>query len=145
MGDQRRSFAGWLTKSRTGFAVVPGLETEGFPEVDLVGGLSNRQTQARLRRLADRLGQADSRMRHRPAARKPLRRPGGSILAAIAVVLSGIEGGMRARDIHAAVQALLGEPVPVSSVKDCLARNARGKRRRLDRVAWGRYRVRDIM
>jgi hypothetical protein len=46
---------------------------------------------------------------------------------------------MRAKDIHAAVEALLGEPVGWSSVKMALASNVSGSSRRFVRVARGRY------
>jgi hypothetical protein len=46
---------------------------------------------------------------------------------------------MRAKDIHAAVEALVGEPVPRSSVKGALADHASGFSRRFVRVARGRY------
>jgi hypothetical protein len=46
---------------------------------------------------------------------------------------------MRARDIHAAVEAALGEPVAASSIKTALIANATGPSRRLVRVAPGQY------
>lgn len=42
-------------------------------------------------------------------------------------------------DIHAAVEALVGEPVPRSSVKGALASDVAGSSGRLVRVARGRY------
>ena len=48
---------------------------------------------------------------------------------------------LRARDIHLAVEALLGEPVSSSSVKNCLASNAIGERHRFERVGRGWYRL----
>lgn len=61
------------------------------------------------------------------------------MLDAIVQVL--IERGepMRAKDIHAAVEALVGEPVPPPSVKGALAKNAAGSSARFVRVARGRY------
>jgi hypothetical protein len=46
---------------------------------------------------------------------------------------------MRAKEIHAAVEALLGEPVGCSSVKMALASNVSGSTRRFVRIARGRY------
>lgn len=46
---------------------------------------------------------------------------------------------MQARDVHAAVEALLSEPVRLGSVKACLAANAAGSSPRFVRVAPGRY------
>jgi hypothetical protein len=53
---------------------------------------------------------------------------------AIVAVLS-CAGELRSRDIHAAVQAMCDEPVPLSSVENCLARSSRGTLRSLS--AWG--------
>lgn len=46
---------------------------------------------------------------------------------------------MRVKDIHAAVEAALGEPVATSSIKTALVANASGPSQRLVRVAPGRY------
>jgi hypothetical protein len=46
---------------------------------------------------------------------------------------------MRAKDIHAAVEASLGEPVLWASVKAALAANVSGTSPRFVRVARGRY------
>jgi hypothetical protein len=60
---------------------------------------------------------------------------------AIERVLSEAAEPMRARDIHAAVEELLGQPVSVSSVKNWLAKSACGDAARLTRLGWGRYRL----
>jgi hypothetical protein len=44
-------------------------------------------------------------------------------------------------EIHAAVEDLLDEPVSRSSVKNYLARGSQRKRRRIERVGRGRYRL----
>lgn len=46
---------------------------------------------------------------------------------------------MQAREVHAAVEALLGESVRWGSVKACLAANVAGPSPRFVRVAPGRY------
>jgi hypothetical protein len=46
---------------------------------------------------------------------------------------------MQARDVHARVETLLGEPVRWSSVKATLAGNLKGPAPRFVRVARGRY------
>ncbi len=51
---------------------------------------------------------------------------------------------MRMCEIHATVEALLGEPVPRSTIKNCLANNSRGHRARLVRLARGRYGLRAV-
>jgi hypothetical protein len=43
--------------------------------------------------------------------------------------------------IHAAVQRLVGTPVPTSSVKDALATHARGNHRRFRRTRHGYYQL----
>jgi hypothetical protein len=54
-------------------------------------------------------------------------------------VLAGRSEAMRARDIHRAVEALLGEPVHLGSVRQCLSSNVAGTTPRFVRVARGRY------
>jgi hypothetical protein len=61
------------------------------------------------------------------------------VLKAVVQVLTDQGEPMRAKDIHAVVEALVGEPVPRSSVKGALATNVLGSSRRLIRVARGRY------
>jgi hypothetical protein len=51
------------------------------------------------------------------------------------------EEPMRAKEIHDAVEALLGEPVGWSSVKQALASHASGSSPRFVRIARGRYRL----
>ncbi len=46
---------------------------------------------------------------------------------------------MHIKDIHAAVEALVGELVPSPSVKGALAKNVAGSSARFVRVARGRY------
>jgi len=66
------------------------------------------------------------------------RRPGW-IVDAIVRVLAGQQEPMQARAIHAAVEALLGEPVLWGSVKSSLATHVSGSTPRFVRVARGRY------
>jgi hypothetical protein len=112
----------------------------------LVGTLSNRRTQERLRRVTERVTQdrrtapASGSASH-PPRRK--RRRCGSIQEAIATVLANYPEGLRARDIHVSVEALLGGPVAASSIKDCLSRNAADATARIERVTRGRYGLRD--
>jgi hypothetical protein len=61
------------------------------------------------------------------------------VLKAIVGVLADRNEPMRAKDIHAAVEAALGEPVAASSIKTALIANASGPSRRLVRIAPGRY------
>jgi hypothetical protein len=61
------------------------------------------------------------------------------VLKAIVQVLADRAEPMRAKEVHAAVEALLGEPVGRSSVKAALATNVSGASPRFVRIAWGRY------
>lgn len=64
-----------------------------------------------------------------------------SVQNAVIVVMSSADGEMQLRDIHAAVEALCGQPVSRSSVKNCVAKGAAGRSARFERVARGRYRL----
>jgi hypothetical protein len=63
----------------------------------------------------------------------------GRIIDAISQVLADERGPMRARDVHARVETLRGEPVRWASLKAKLAGNVRGPAPRFVRVARGRY------
>jgi len=58
---------------------------------------------------------------------------------AVIRVLNASHEPMQARDVHIAVEALLGEPVRWGSVKACLAANVAGPSPRFKRVGPGRY------
>jgi len=64
------------------------------------------------------------------------------VLEAVIRVLADRKEPMRARDVHSAVEALLGEPVRWGSVKKCLSSNINGTSPRFVRVSRGRYCVR---
>jgi hypothetical protein len=107
----------------------------------VVEGLSNQEIQGRLVRLSEKL----ARLRRDGSAARPavpqrlrVRRPGW-VLTAVVQVLADRGEPMRAKDIHAAVEESLGEPVAWSSIRSALASNAAGSSRRLVRVARGRY------
>jgi hypothetical protein len=61
------------------------------------------------------------------------------VLKAVVQVLADQDKPMRAKDIHAAVEASLGEPVSWSSIKGALADHASGPSPRFVRIARGRY------
>jgi len=109
--------------------------------MDLIGVLSNHDLQGSLGRLAEKLAavRASSELRRQAVAcRQRPRRPGW-VLKAIVQVLADQEEPMRAKDIHAAVEASVGEPVSWSSIKGALADHASGSSRRFVRIARGRY------
>jgi hypothetical protein len=109
--------------------------------MDLIGVLSNHDLQGSLGRLAKKLAavRASGESRRQPVAcRQRSRRPGW-VLKAVVQVLGDRGEPMRAKDIHAAVEALVGEPVPPSSVKGALAKSVADSSARFVRVARGRY------
>ena len=65
----------------------------------------------------------------------------GRIIDAISKVLVEERHPIHARDVHARVEALLGEQVRWASVKATLAGNLKGPSPRFIRVARGRYSV----
>jgi hypothetical protein len=114
--------------------------------MDLIGALSNPV--GPLGVLLDRVGMEAEV----PAARRPVAHPGqaaraiggrhrrpGWIVDAIVRVLADRREPMQAQAIHAAVEALLGEPVLWGSVKSSLATHVSGSTPRFVRVARGRY------
>jgi hypothetical protein len=63
----------------------------------------------------------------------------GWVTKAAVTVLAEQDEPMRAKDIHAAVEALVGGPVAGSSVKQVLSSNVSGPSPRFVRIARGRY------
>ena len=72
----------------------------------------------------------------RPTPPKP-----SPVLDTVRLVLAHAGEPMRARDIHAAAEELLGQPLKWSSVKATLAEHAGTSKRRFDRFSHGRYRL----
>jgi hypothetical protein len=107
----------------------------------LLGHYSNHDLHGSLGRLAEKLAavRASGGPRRRPVACRQRARPPGWVLKAVVQVLADRDEPMRAKDIHAAVEALVGEPVPRSSVKGALADHVSGSSRRFVRVSRGRY------
>ena len=109
--------------------------------MDLIGVLSNHDLQGSLGRLTEKLATVRTsgpppRMVRSQRLRR--RRPGW-VVDALVQVVGGRGEPMRAREIHAAVEAMLGEAVAWSSVKGALASNVSGSSPRFVRVARGRY------
>lgn len=109
----------------------------GLPGMGLIGVLSNHDLQGSLVYLTKKLAavRTSDEPRRRPAAcrRGPHRH--GWVLNAVVQVLGDRAEPMRARDIHTAVETLLGELVAWSSVKMALASNVSGSSRRFVRVS----------
>jgi hypothetical protein len=109
--------------------------------MDLLATYSNQELQGSLGRLAKKLAavRASDGPRRRPVCRRQRSRRPGWVLKAVVQVLSDHGEPMRAKDIHAAVEALVGGPVGWSAVKQALASNVSGPSPRFVRVARGRY------
>ena len=75
----------------------------------------------------------------RPSGRKDQRLRAGLVPKAITRVLSEAAEPMRARDIHADVEALLAQTVSPSAVKNWLARHTGGERPLYVRLERGQY------
>jgi hypothetical protein len=107
----------------------------------LLGVYSNHDLQASLGRLAKKLAavRVSGGPRRQPVSRRQRPRRPGWVLEATVQVLAGRGEPMDVKDIHAAVEALVGETVPPSSVKGGLAKNGAGSSVRFVRVARGRY------
>jgi hypothetical protein len=109
--------------------------------IEVLGTYSNPDLQGSLSRLAGKLAtvRANGRPRRQPATcRRRPRRPGW-VLKAVVQVLADRSDAMPVRDIHEAVEAMLGEPVAKSSIKTALASHVGGPSPRFARVAPGRY------
>jgi hypothetical protein len=107
---------------------VCGLLDVSIYEMDLLGHYSNHELQGSLSCLAKKLAdvRASGEARRRPMAYRQRPRRPGWVLKAIVQVLGDQVEPMRAKDIHAAVAALVGEPVSWGSVKCALAANVSG-------------------
>lgn len=108
--------------------------------MEVAGVLSNQDLQWRLRRVVKKLAvlRARGEVRERHSCRQRSRRPGW-VTKAVVTVLAERDEPMRVKDIHAAVEALIGGPVAWSSVKQALCSNVSGPSPRFVRVARGRY------
>ena len=75
------------------------------------------------------------------APRRLARRP-GLVRDAVFRALAASERPLRAREIHAAAEAVAGEPLSWNTVKDCLHKTARQPDLPVERVGHGSYRLR---
>jgi hypothetical protein len=108
---------------------------------ELVGVLGSQETRSGLDRLVKKLaGVRASGGAQRPVTvcRQRPRRPGW-VLKAVVQVLADRGEPMRAKDIHVAVEALVGEPVAWSSIKGALADHVSGPSARFVRIGRGQY------
>ncbi len=107
----------------------------------LLGVYSNQDLQGSLSRLAEKLAavRTSGGPPRWPVSRRQRPRRSGWVIEAIIQVLANRREPMKVRDIHAAVEALVGEPVPAPSVNGALAKGVAGSSARFVRVARGRY------
>ena len=63
----------------------------------------------------------------------------GAVQAAVIRALAHADRPLRAREIQAAAQKLVGTPVSWNTVKDCLHKHARRPGSPIERVSHGRY------
>lgn len=105
--------------------------------MDLVGRLSNQDGMALLQRLM-RFDWKQARRQYRLSrgVAPDGRRPVGSVGGAIVQVLAEAESTMRVRDIHAAVERLLGSPVASGSVKNYLHKRSQGHNRQFENMGY---------
>lgn len=109
----------------------------------LVGSLWNPDLQVRLQRIHERVARQGA-SDELSAQRRPRfkRRRVGQIRDVMADVLDEQKDGLRMREIAAAVAARLGEPIPPSTIKSCLSREAQSASGAFERIGRGRYRLR---
>jgi len=103
-----------------------------------VGTYSNVEAVDRVRRLLPKLEKLATAGEPASLPRAMPKRERAPVLSAVTQVLTEAKAPMRARDIHAAVEVLHGDVMSWSSVKDCLASNAKAGGRFV-RIARGRY------
>jgi hypothetical protein len=106
--------------------------------VGFSGTYSNVEAVARVRRLLPKLEKLAAEAEPRRSLKPLKRREPAPILRAVTLVLEEAAMPMRAIEVHRAVERLRGEAVAWSSIKDCLASNARPGGRFV-RLARGRY------
>lgn len=122
---------------------VPSNQHYGAPgnlvaEVTKVLASADRTRLSYVAKQLQRLRASDAQPRAITSQRRRTRRPGW-VQGAVVRVLADHEGPLRPTQVHAAVEALLGESVSPDSVSWALASDVRGPAPRFVRVARGRY------
>jgi hypothetical protein len=125
----------WLLRDSHGRGCAPSSSVEIF------GALSNPEVQERLEKLSATLAKVEAAGAARRPSRFTSKRRAGLLTRTIEQVLAEAESPMRMYEIHTAAEELIGEAVPRSSVKNCLANNCRGERARFVRLERGRYQL----
>jgi hypothetical protein len=107
--------------------------------MELNGALWNPDLRGRLAKLAALHEQLATRDRTGEAASRSLRRRQGAVLESVTAIVEQAAGPIRVREVHAAVERLFGEAVPLSSVSEALSTHTIGTDRRFRRVRYGIY------
>ena len=106
------------------------------------GARSNPQAQVELARLNELKGRLLEKAATNPAPPRSVPARMSPVLATVTRVLEQADRHMRACEIHASAQELVGHTLRWTSVKAALAAGARGDSPRFERVRLGTYRVR---
>jgi hypothetical protein len=109
---------------------------------EVLMALSLPETRWRLERLAKKLAAlraSDTPPRTIRSRRRRTRRPGWVLDAVCRVLADQAAGPMRVKQVHAAVESLIGEAVSENSVSWVLASHSAGASPLFVRVARGRY------
>lgn len=111
---------------------------------DLIAILADPAIHARLSKVVAKLAVLRERggERREPKPQRLRKRRPGWVQTAVCTILAQQAEPVQVEDVHAAVEALVGEPVSKSSVNGALARLTDGPSPRLVRVAVGVYGVR---
>jgi hypothetical protein len=109
--------------------------------VEIFGVPSNPETQERLEKLSAMLAKIEAGGAAPRPSKFAGKRRAGLLTRIIEQVLAEAEGPMRMYEIHRAAEGLIGQPVPRSTVKNCLANNCAGEEARFVRLERGRYRA----
>lgn len=119
-----------------------GVSTDALS--DLIAALADPEIRVRLSKVVARLSAIRQRgdARREPKPQRLRKRRPGWMPTAVLTVLAERGEPMQVGEIRTAVEALVGEAVPKSSVKNALASNVGGSSSRFVRVARGRYRLR---
>jgi hypothetical protein len=107
----------------------------------LNGALSNPQAGVELSRLGALHDELLRRASVNPLVSRPVSAKVSPVLETVTLVLELAGKPMRAREIHAAAEQLLGQPLRWTSVKGALAGYASGPERRFRRVRHGIYEI----
>ena len=107
--------------------------------MELNGALSNRDLGDRLLSIAGLLQRLGRLTGVKPPTHRPMARHSGAVRDAVFEALRASQQPLRAREVHAAAEALAGEALSWNTVKDCLHKSARDSDVPIERVRHGLY------